>query len=257
MNHNKISFLSEYQEKRFWSKIDIQKSKDCWNWLASLRGGVGSIRIQGKHIPASRLAYFLGTGIDPGELCVSHTCKNSLCCNPAHLQLKSHIKSNTREYTPLPNFTTGDVGRFWSKVDIQKLRDCWNWLACIRAGYGRFRIQNCLFNANRVAYYLDTGIDPKFLRVCHTCDNPLCCNPQHLWVGSDVDNAGDRDEKNRLIVPRLPGSLNPAAKFTETQVKQIRQQVKNGQRISTLAHHYGVADSTIYNIINRKTWSHV
>ena len=93
--------------------------------------------------------------------------------------------------------------RFWSKVDQRGPDECWPWTASTNGGYGAFGAK--LFGekkmrvhrAHRVAFFLATGVAPDDLVVCHSCDNPPCCNPAHLWLGTQADNNRDMSIKGR------------------------------------------------------------
>ena len=90
--------------------------------------------------------------------------------------------------------------RFWEKVDQSGgLFACWPWTANRNSrGYGdRFRVGDKQYRAHRFAYELTHGPIPDGLLVCHSCDNPPCCNPAHLWLGTAADNHADRNRKGR------------------------------------------------------------
>lgn len=88
--------------------------------------------------------------------------------------------------------------RFWSKVCILHPSDCWEWQAAkFCNGYGVFRLDGKNFRAHRLSWVLEYGDIPEGLSVLHSCDNPSCVNPHHLWLGTQLDNLRDSDCKGR------------------------------------------------------------
>ena len=93
--------------------------------------------------------------------------------------------------------------RFWAKVERRGGDECWLWLgACDSAGYGR--TTKAAIPAHRLAWELTFGEDPGDLFVCHHCDNPPCCNPAHLFLGTSGDNSRDSVAKGRHFTPVVP-----------------------------------------------------
>ena len=100
------------------------------------------------------------------------------------------------EKLALPTIATGV--RFWAHVDIAGEDECWLWNGPKRRdGYGRFSYNGKQIQAHRMACWLTTKVYPGKLLVCHKCDNPPCCNPNHLFVGSTRDNVLDAMRKGR------------------------------------------------------------
>jgi len=95
------------------------------------------------------------------------------------------------------------AARFWGRVDIrQSEAECWNWNGAVHGnGYGNFRVPGLgrkNIQAHRMAFLLSNAILPgPQLVVRHKCDNPICCNPSHLEVGTSMDNARDKVERGR------------------------------------------------------------
>jgi hypothetical protein len=94
--------------------------------------------------------------------------------------------------------------RFWSKVSIKDPEKCWEWTAALKDnGYGYFRISKELgmISAHKAAYIITNGTVPEGMYVCHRCDNRKCANPNHLWLGSAVENQRDMASKGRNVSP--------------------------------------------------------
>lgn len=169
------------------------------------------------------------------------------------------------------------VARFWSKVDTTAGMDgCWPWTASRnRGGYGHFDNTS----AHRFSLELKLGrpIRPG-LFACHTCDNPPCCNPAHLFEGTHQDNVDDRQAKGRGAtgdhVPaerrargdRHParttpgwaqGSSNGRHRLTEDEVRTIRQRLAAHVRWLDIATEFGVSKPTVSHIAAGRTWQHV
>src|SRR4030043_361681 len=88
--------------------------------------------------------------------------------------------------------------RFWNKVN--KTDDCWIWTAyCNKKEYGCFKFQDKSELAHRVSWIIHNGPIPNGLHVLHKCDNPPCVRPDHLFLGTDKDNANDRISKGRFV----------------------------------------------------------
>lgn len=153
---------------------------------------------------------------------------------------------------PIPVLTAKQFARFWSKVMVRGPNECWPWLACRKRGYGEVRIGFGHYVATRVAYKLATGADPGDLDVCHTCDNPPCCNPSHFFLGTQVDNNTDRDLKGRCT--GQPGEANPNVALAESDIKAI---IASKEPTRVLAARFGVSKSLIRQIRRRVIWRHV
>lgn len=158
----------------------------------------------------------------------------------------------------IPLMAEYDIARFWAKVVRGPSRQCWLWAASTwkEGGYGQFKIGNRMVSAHRVAYYLGTGCQPTGLYVLHCCDNKLCCNPHHLFLGTQQANMDDLVAKGLSHKQSRPqrGEQNGNARLTEDDVRAIRQ---SPDTQCVLADRYDVSQVMISRIRLRKAWSHV
>jgi hypothetical protein len=144
--------------------------------------------------------------------------------------------------------------RFWSHVAIGSDDECWPWLAYRNwDGYGRFRIGEGNVLAHRHAFELTRSAVPDGLRVLHDCDNPCCCNPAHLHLGTIAENNAERNARGR----EARGERNGRARLTEADVRAIRARLAHGHSHTSVADAFGVHSKTIYQLAYGLTWRHV
>jgi hypothetical protein len=145
---------------------------------------------------------------------------------------------------------TPAVDRFWARVARRGPDECWEWTGG-RGGplpYGRFwPTKHRPMLAHRYSYELHNGPIPPGMMVCHSCDNPPCVNPAHLWLGTGHDNQRDRTAKGR----GTQGGRNGRAKLSPDDVAAIRADPRNH---ATVARDYGVTPETVSNARRGVTW---
>ena len=143
---------------------------------------------------------------------------------------------------------------FQAKIQEDPKTGCHIWTAAKYSNnYGHIRWQEKDLLAHRVAWEYENGKIPPGLQVCHKCDQPQCCNPDHLFLGTQTDNMRDMINKGRDCFPR--GERQGFAKLTEADVLNIRQRIAEGERNKDLAIKYDVDPSTISNIKRREWWA--
>ncbi|MCW2405080.1 hypothetical protein M2336_001709 [Sphingobium sp. B1D7B] len=132
---------------------------------------------------------------------------------------------------------------------------CWPWLGPVNSnGYGRFSLRNSHILAHRQSYRLFKGEIPEGMNVCHSCDNRLCVNPEHLWLGTQSENLRDAVAKGRMKHPDTRGERNGNRKLAAADVAAIRKMHSGGLPKYRIAERFGVSPSTVGNIINGDTW---
>src|SRR6185436_2947016 len=135
--------------------------------------------------------------------------------------------------------------------------DCWFWIGGKdKDGYGRMSWNGYVVRAPRLAYYLSTGKDPWPFQVLHTCDNPPCVNPAHLFTGTPKDNVDDAKTKGRRNHP--VGEQCYAAKISDKTAREIISTYEFGKiSMNQLSVKLGVPKRTISDIVRGRSWKHL
>lgn len=216
---------------------------------------------------AHRIVYihFFGDVID--GLVVDHGDSNRANNNPKNLfpmtgPDNSHKASREGKYRishgpkgprKMPVIPKTEEERFWEKVDIRGEDDCWNWLAGKNkhSGHGVFKAVRAK-SSHRYSFIINIGEIPEGMSVLHRCDNPLCVNPKHLYLGTQVDNVSDMDKRGRRR--SLYGEEHGRAKVPKSEVLRIRRDGIPYGQAGDVARRLGVHISTIYRIVSGSSW---
>jgi hypothetical protein len=149
--------------------------------------------------------------------------------------------------------------RLWEKIAVGDPGCCWHWTAGHDdLGYGRIGRDHGERGTrlpHRIVYELVHGPIPDELLVLHTCDVPSCCNPGHLYVGTDMDNSRDKMQAGRDR--KSFGEAQHDAKLTDEIVRTVRRRWICGDSARALAREYGVTPQSMSAALHRKTWRHV
>lgn len=130
---------------------------------------------------------------------------------------------------------------------------CWDFIGNKNpAGYGQLTINRKTFLAHRLSYALYVGPIPNGMHVLHRCDVRACMNPDHLFLGTHQDNMADKMSKGRHVAPK--GTQHGSAKLTEANVLAIRADSRIQIEIATA---YGISQTAVCDIKNRKRWKHI
>lgn len=133
---------------------------------------------------------------------------------------------------------------------------CWLWTGSkTKGGYGRFYLggKRRVMATHMALLFYRGEVVPKGLYVCHTCDNPSCVNPDHLWMGTLQDNNRDKMAKGRNVSPS--GEQHGTAILAESQVVAIREEyAAGGISKRMLSQKYGVSESTIGQVTRGEIW---
>ena len=179
-----------------------------------------------------------------------------------------------------------DLDRFMAKVSPEPNSGCWLWVGAARqTGYGNFFLGSKSISAHRAAWLLHRGGIPDGMCVCHHCDVPSCVNPEHLFLGTHLDNMRDMDAKGRRVVSPhdgannpmfgkthsacakalqsaakkdlFTGSKHPRASITETQALEVLAMRREAMTAKQIAERVKISFHIVRNIINKKSWGHV
>lgn len=153
-----------------------------------------------------------------------------------------------------PVFLTGETGRSrwespifaYNELVIKNETGCWGWSGILSQGYGCFCVKGKSFKAHRYSYEIHRGeVGDNF--VCHSCDNPICSNPDHLFLGDCGDNIRDCYKKKR----------HPWVKLTLSDVIEIKKRLEKGEKSKNIAALFGISCGAISDIKRGETWNYV
>jgi hypothetical protein len=154
-------------------------------------------------------------------------------------------------YNTIPELTPETIARFWNNVEIKGANDCWNWKST--CNYGRFRINSKCYYAHRIAL-ATIGLKSDVLMVLHDplkCNNPRCVNPNHLRLGTSLQNGRDK-----ITVGNLQGSKNSQATLLESDIPIIRLLANTMSNVK-IAKLFNIGPCAISQIKRHITWKHV
>lgn len=187
------------------------------------------------------------------------------CGNDVPVSTKSRNTRGIRKGDP-QRYILGHIGSLsaydspvdalFSNVDVGMDDECWLWKGTPRGnGYGCVRHEGRMLNSHRLSYEIHKGFIPDGMLVCHTCDNRMCVNPNHLFLGSYEDNYRDAKRKDR----HTRGERSGNRKLSDSDALAIREAYrdKDLRTASRLSKQYGICVSTIRRIGKGEAWKHL
>lgn len=140
------------------------------------------------------------------------------------------------------------------RFTIDEKTNCWNYSGPLNEdGYGKISLNKKDFTAHRlIAHICIKPLMSTTEVVAHKCDNPTCINPEHLFITTSAGNTADRTSKGR----GARGEFHPNTKLVSDDVHKIRELYSSGLSQSHIAKLFSISQSSVFNIVNRKTWSH-
>lgn len=186
-------------------------------------------------------------------------CGQKTKISPQSSTIHKHVNGVPRDYLPghsakrHVSITLADV--FWELCQKNAETDCWLWRGNINLnGYGTFQFRGKFYYAHRVSYEIHNDIKLSRKQViCHHCDNPVCTNPTHLFLGTQADNMTDMHQKKRHAYGERMGN----AKLTEAVVREIRQLRAQGLLQREIAERLSIKKGTVGAVLRHKSWVHV
>lgn len=202
-----------------------------------------------------RAHYLKNRRVTATKLCSIDECKNPSyvlgLCNMHYIRNYRNKPINEKSWYQL-----SPKERLNKFIKIDDEKKCWLWVGGKnRKGYGSIHFNGKNRIAHRMSYELYVGEIPCGVLVCHHCDTPSCVNPEHLFLGTDLDNSNDKFSKGRH--KSSPGQSNGNSKLTNDEVRCIKKRLKVGTKVSEISKQYHISETNIYYIKKEKTWSHI
>ena len=156
------------------------------------------------------------------------------------------------------DFTQKQIERFRERAQPITESGCWVWMGAVQSsGYGHLKINGRYLLAHRVSYMMSAGQIPDGLHVLHKCDNRVCVNPTHLFLGDRFENMQDMISKGRGKWPPKRGEQNGNTSLKECDVIDLREKFEIGVSRAELARIFNIGWSSVDRIVKRKVWSHI
>jgi hypothetical protein len=147
------------------------------------------------------------------------------------------------------------IPQFWARVKVTANSDrCWEWTGyCLKSGHGVTSRKAEVMLAHRFAWFITHGEVPSGLHVLHSCDNPPCVNPNHLFLGTHQDNVADMVSKGR----QQRGERCHLSKYTEDVVRLLKERLRSGWTVRKCSEVMGIPYNTVGAINRGYSWKHV
>jgi hypothetical protein len=247
--------ISKFDIDRFWSNVNIRGDDDCWKWQGGSLSpnGSGIFYYNKKTMLAHRMAYILKYGdIEniKNKDTIFHICPNNNCCNPKHLLIRKDWNKILLDDVL--------INKFWSNVDKKSKEECWMWRGNQSTRYGNIGYKYKNYRPHRFSYMIHNGLDsiPEGMCVCHKCDQPFCVNPDHLFLGTQLENIEDKVKKNRC--QHMKCETNGNAKLKNEDVYNIREMYADHLHTQKeLGEIFDMSEEMIGLIVRGKYWQEV
>jgi hypothetical protein len=230
----------------FLAQVTVATPSACLVWPYAMTAKYGVVPVGGGKIRyAHQLAYEYAHGAIPPKWRVTQTCCTHGCFNPFHMEAVQPPLEYLIEKLKMLGLKKGPC-------------EIWPY-ACFGSKYGNIVVDGRNEHVARVAYKIAKGVFPNHLDICHSCDNPPCFRPAHLFTGTASDNMRDCIKKGRdnREAKKHVGSSNYRATCTEIDVLKIRRMHAAGTNAKELLAKFHIGASCLNHIIHGRSWKHL